>query len=146
MYTSYKYYAQIDPDTNKVLAVINIQTPYPNNQVPVLSGVPFLSVGQAYINHEMGLSGTWIQCRGPVMSGGLVDSRLPANMAVVGMTYDPLKNRFIMEKPYDNWIWNDTRGTWEPPTPMPSDASRYKKYKWNQSLGVWRPIDEDSKY
>jgi hypothetical protein len=146
MYTPYKYYAQVDTDTNKVLAVINIQTPYPNNQVPILSGVSFLSIGQSYINYELGLSGTWIQCKGPVMSGGLVDSRLPSNVPSIGMTYVPAKNKFVSPKPYDNWVWNEEKYAFVPPVPEPTDMSRFKQYMWNQAMGIWQIIQEGSKY
>ena len=63
--------------------------------------------------------------------------------AVVGGTYDSIKDKFINPKPYPSWILN-VNDDWESPIgDMPStttDGSR-DYYNWNESNQSWDKIN-----
>jgi hypothetical protein len=57
-------------------------------------------------------------------------------VAGIGYTWDKVSKKFIAKKPYDSWIFNPTTFEWEPPIPMPNNAT---DYHWNESLLNWVP-------
>ena len=56
--------------------------------------------------------------------------------AGIGYTYDPVNDVFIAPQPYDSWTL-DENFDWQPPTPVPSDASETKNYAWFESIQQW---------
>jgi hypothetical protein len=56
--------------------------------------------------------------------------------AGVGYTYDAVNDVFICPQPYGSWIL-DENFDWQPPTPMPADASETKRYAWFEPNRVW---------
>jgi len=73
------------------------------------------------------------------------------NFAGVGCTYDPNKDIFILQKPWNGWILNETTSEWEPPTPHPttyndnlgtnSEGQPIRdKYEWNNETESWEHI------
>ena len=56
--------------------------------------------------------------------------------AGVGYTYDAVNDVFICPQPYGSWILDDNFD-WQPPTPMPADASETKRYAWFEPNRVW---------
>ena len=61
--------------------------------------------------------------------------------AGIGFTYDPVNDVFIVPQPYGSWTL-DENFDWQPPTPMPSDASETKRYAWFEPNRVWIEIVE----
>ena len=57
----------------------------------------------------------------------------------IGWTYNPEVNVFIEPQPYGSWTL-DENFDWQPPTPMPSDASFDKQYLWNEAELMWVAI------
>ena len=53
-----------------------------------------------------------------------------------GFTYDHVNDVFICPQPYGSWILDDNFD-WQPPTPMPADASETKRYAWFEPNRVW---------
>ena len=51
-------------------------------------------------------------------------------------TYDPVNDVFICPQPYGSWTLDDNFD-WQPPTPMPADASETKRYAWFEPNRVW---------
>ena len=58
------------------------------------------------------------------------DPSFRGRLASKGLTYDPVKDKFIPSKVYPSWILNETTYTWEAPIPKPESG-----------LSLW---DEDS--
>ena len=56
--------------------------------------------------------------------------------AGIGYTYDAVNDVFIAPQPYGSWTL-DENFDWQPPTPMPSDASETKRYAWFEPNRVW---------
>jgi hypothetical protein len=61
---------------------------------------------------------------------------LRKNYAGVGYTYNQTLDAFIPPKPYASWVLNNTSGTWESPTPYPTDTND-QKYFWNENTLTW---------
>jgi hypothetical protein len=62
------------------------------------------------------------------------------NPAVVGGTYDAVRDAFIPKKPFPSWTLNETTCQWEAPVAYPADSSELKPYKWNESTKSWDEI------
>ena len=61
--------------------------------------------------------------------------------AGIGYKYDADADVFIAPQPYGSWTL-DENFDWQPPTPMPSDASETKRYAWFEPNQVWIEIVE----
>jgi len=59
---------------------------------------------------------------------------LRKNYAMVGASYDPIKDAFIPTQPFPSWILNEETCLWEPPVPMPKDE---KIYAWDEEVKAW---------
>lgn len=81
--------------------------------------------GQAYLA-SLGLSGEWKQTS--------YNRTFRINYAVVGGTYDSQRDAFIMRKPHDSWVLNETTLCYESPVPYPDDGG---VYDWNESTQQW---------
>ena len=88
------------------------------------------NLGLAFIA-SLGLEGTWVQTS--------FNSTFRKKYANPGDTYDAVNDVFITLPPYPSWTL-DSNHDWQPPTPMPSDASMEKPYKWNEEELAWVAI------
>jgi len=62
------------------------------------------------------------------------DGSFKANPAVIGGVYDSENNVFILPKPYDSWVLNNTTYKWESPEgEAPSDGV----YHWDENTTSW---------
>ena len=59
------------------------------------------------------------------------------NFAGIGYKYDLQRDAFIPPKLFNSWILNETTCLWNPPIPMPNDASIDKRYSWNEETQSW---------
>lgn len=57
--------------------------------------------------------------------------------AGIGMKFDEERDAFISLQPHPSWSLNEETLMWEPPTPMPADASNVKRYWWNENALAW---------
>ena len=62
------------------------------------------------------------------------------NYAGIGYTYDPMRDAFIPPRPFASWVLNETTCLWEPPIPMPNDATTVP-YSWNEPLQQWQRMN-----
>jgi len=62
------------------------------------------------------------------------------NYAGIGYTYDPVRDAFIPPRPFASWVLNETTCLWEPPIPMPNDATTVP-YSWNEPLQQWQRMN-----
>ena len=61
--------------------------------------------------------------------------------AGIGYTYDADADVFVAPQPYGSWTLDENHD-WQPPTPMPSDASETKIYVWFEPNQQWIEIVE----
>jgi len=61
---------------------------------------------------------------------------LRKNYAGVGYTYDPIRDAFIPPKPYNSWVLDEDTCLWNPPTPLPQDATSVM-YMWDEPTLSW---------
>jgi len=59
------------------------------------------------------------------------------NRGGIGWSFDG--TNFISPQPYPSWTL-DENNDWQPPTPMPSDASETKRYRWSEEDLEWVAI------
>jgi len=58
--------------------------------------------------------------------------------AGIGMIYDAVKDAFIPTKPFNSWVFNEEKLTWEPPVPKPMDVDpNLNIITWNESTTSW---------
>ena len=80
--------------------------------------------------------GTWVKTSFNTHGGVHVLGGTPLrkNYAGIGMSYDPIRDAFITQKPFDSWSLNEETCLWEAPIPKPMDD---KEYKWNEETTSW---------
>lgn len=82
------------------------------------------------------------------------------NFAGKGMIYDPVRDAFYEEQPYESWTLDEDTCVWQPPTPQPEgeyywkeDTTEWVDYRylnpdknqpypswtWNTETGIWEP-------
>jgi hypothetical protein len=61
------------------------------------------------------------------------------NPAGIGYTYNADADVFIGPQPYASWTL-DSNHDWQPPTPMPTDASMENPYEWSEEDLEWVAI------
>jgi hypothetical protein len=75
------------------------------------------------------LGGTWIQTS--------YNASFRKNYAGKGYSYNQDLDAFILPKPYNSWILNETTYKWDAPTPYPTDGGRYN---WNEETLSWDAV------
>lgn len=55
-----------------------------------------------------------------------------------GHTYDSSIDKFVPEKPHDNWVWDEPNWMWKPPVDVPLDENG--PYRWDQENNQWVSI------
>lgn len=56
--------------------------------------------------------------------------------AIIGGTYDPIKDAFIPKQPFNSWILDPNTLVWVPPIPYPNDYLTVQ-YVWDESNLTW---------
>ncbi len=99
-----------------------------------------VSADQEWIDSYIDNSpGRWIQTSINTQGGvhKLGGTALRKNYAGKGYSYDDERDAFIPPKLYSSWVLNEDTCLWEPPIPMPSDATDTKVYLWNEETVNW---------
>ena len=85
---------------------------------------------------------TWYgNFRGQVCKRTSYNNTIRKQYAGVGYNYDADDDVFVCPQPYGSWTL-DSNHDWQPPTPMPSDASETKRYIWFEPNQQWIEIEE----
>jgi len=111
------YFANID-DNGIVTSVIVVAD----------SDAPNEATGIAFCKALLGSDTNWVQTS--------YNNSIRTRYAGIGMYYDSTRDAFYPLKAYDNWVFDETRKSWEPPVARPSDYDT-APYIWNQSSGAW---------
>ena len=82
---------------------------------------------------------SWIQTSYNTFGGihRLGGTPLRKNYAGKGYSYDDERDAFIPPKLYSSWVLNEETCLWEPPIPIPTDATDTKVYLWNEETVNW---------
>jgi hypothetical protein len=64
---------------------------------------------------------------------------LRKNYAIIGGTYDSVRDAFIAPKPYPSWTLDEQKCIWESPIPYPP-IDPTKTYYWNEQEQVWKEV------
>lgn len=59
----------------------------------------------------------------------------------VGVSYDRVAQRFVPNKVFDSWVWDEAAWSWTPPVPHPGDG----RYTWDEENIGWLPYTEPTK-
>ena len=86
----------------------------------------------------------WVQTSYNTSGGVHSQGKTPLrkNYAGVGYTYDATRDAFIPPSPYPSWLLDETTCLWNPPTPMPTDASADQMYMWDETTTSWKKTTE----
>lgn len=115
------HFAELDAN-NVVLRVIVVS----NKDTSDANGVEKEHIGAAFCERLFG--GTWKQTS--------YNGNIRKNYAGVGYTYRADIDAFVAPQPYQSWTLNE-QAQWQPPVPMPADASQEKPYTWDEATTAW---------
>ena len=116
------HFAELD-ENNVVLQVIVVH----NNELKGANGVEYENKGVEFCNSLFGHN-NWIQTS--------YNNNMRKQFAGVGYTYDNVNDVFVAPQPFPSWSLDENHD-WQPPTPMPEDASVEKPYIWNEETQAW---------
>ena len=69
------------------------------------------------------------------------NANIRKKFAGIGDTYDEERDAFIVPKPYNSWILNETTCKWEAPSALPEDYEAFDNpYSWNESTQSWDKV------
>ena len=117
------HFAQLDNDN-----VINIIVVH-NNELLDQDGNEVEQKGIDFCKSLFGQDTNWIQTS--------YNATFRKNYACGGGTYNKELDAFILPKPYDSWVLNETTCKWEAPIPTPEDG---KIYMWDEDTTSWTEI------
>ena len=121
------YFAKLE--NNTVTQVISI-----SNDVcgePTLTFPDTDAAGRAFIANTLKFAGVWKQTS--------FNNNFRKQYCGVGFTYLPDADVFVQPQPYPSWTL-DSNYDWQPPTPMPLDASVENPYRWSEEDLEWVAI------
>jgi len=118
------YFAKLGTG-NIIEQVISIN----NSVITDSNGVEQEQLGVDFINKLYNTRDVWKQTS--------YNNNIRKNFAGIGYQYDQTRDAFIPPKPFNSWILNEQTCNWEPPIPMPNDASIDKIYSWNETTKNW---------
>jgi hypothetical protein len=88
-----------------------------------------------------GDSSMWVQTSYNTFAGKHPEGRpLRKNYALIGGTYDAVRDAFIPPKRYPSWLLNEETCQWEAPVPYPTDS---KFYAWDESTLNWKEVNRE---
>jgi hypothetical protein len=118
------YFAKLNSENivTEVISVHNNELLDSNGVEQEANGVNFLIKLTSYSN--------WKQTS--------YNGNIRKNYAGIGMTYDEVRDAFILPKPFESWILNEDTCRWEAPVPMPTEELEENQYySWNESIINW---------
>jgi len=121
------YFAKLE--NNKVTQIISV-----SNDVcgePTLTFPDTDAAGRAFIANTLKLEGEWKQTS--------YNNNFRKQYCGVEFSYLADADVFVAPQPYPSWAL-DENYDWQPPTPMPSDASMQNPYEWSEEELEWVAI------
>jgi len=93
--------------------------------------------GVDFLNSLYKTNDVWVQTSYNTRGGVHILDGTPfrKNYAGIGFKYDQTRDAFILPKPYNSWILNETTCLWEAPVAYPTDG---QVYDWNETNQNWQ--------
>ena len=112
------HFAELDESNivKQVVVVHNNELLDENNNESEVKGIAFC---------QSLFGGNWIQTS--------YNATIRKNFAGIGFIYDPIRDVFIAQKPFESWTLNEDTCQWEPPVPRPIDGI----YWWDEATLNW---------
>lgn len=118
------HFAEINSN-NIVLRVLVVS----NEDITDQNGQEQEQLGINFLKNLIGQDTNWVQTS--------YTASFRKRYAGIGFSYNEELDAFIPPKPYGSWILNEETADWEPPIPMPTDASEGSYYSWNEETTSW---------
>jgi len=120
---------------NKVIEVLSVV----NEVLHDSNGVEQESIGIDFLTKLTGYP-LWVQTSYNTKGGvhKLGGTPFRKNHAGIGYTYDETRDAFILPKPFNSWILNESTCLWEAPVAKPQDDNMYC---WNESTLTWDIVE-----
>ncbi len=84
------------------------------------------AVGIAFCQSLWGADTTWKQTS--------YNETIRKNFGTVGTTYDSTRDAFILIKPWNSWVLNESTCKWKAPVDQPDNEN---SYMWNEETTSW---------
>jgi hypothetical protein len=98
--------------------------------------------GSEFLSDDCNLGGRWIQTSINTIAGIHANGKTPLRMnyAIIGGTYDEVRDAFIGPPPIDsqNYILNEDTLIWEPNVPKPSEIP--ERFDPSVTMWVWDSV------
>lgn len=142
------HYAFID-ENNVVVEVIAGKNEEEDNtdwEIEYAKFRPGLRCKRTSYNTKAGIHHSWINSEYVVSPDQSKAFR--KNYAGIGHIYDEQRDMFYLEKPFNSWTLNETRGDWEPPTQSveltEEEENSFVTQVWNEELLTWEKKIQNS--
>tara|TARA_R110000824_G_scaffold400617_1_gene608464 strand:- start:4183 stop:4647 length:465 start_codon:yes stop_codon:yes gene_type:complete len=142
------HYAFID-ENNVVVEVIAGKNEGEDNtdwEIEYAKFRPGLRCKRTSYNTRAGVHHSWINSEYVVSPDQSKAFR--KNYAGIGYIYDEQRDMFYLEKPFNSWTLNETRGYWEPPTQSveltEEEENSFVTQVWNEELLTWEKKIQNS--
>lgn len=66
------------------------------------------------------------------------DASQRGKFAGIGDTYDGTNDRFVPQKQFNSWVFNEDEYKWEAPVSYPTDGERYS---WDEENQTWTQLE-----
>ena len=135
------HYAFID-ENNVVVEVIAGKKEGEDNtdwEIEYAKFRPGLKCKRTSYNTKAGIHYSWIN--GEYVISPDQSKAFRKNYAGVGYVYDEQRDMFYIEKPFNSWTLNETKGLWEPPIQpvelTEEEENNFVNQFWNEDLSKW---------
>jgi len=118
-------------DNNEVITVEVISNDVATTEQ---AGVDFLN--NLYKTNDIWKQTSYNTSAGEHLLGG---TPFRKNYGGIGFIYDQTRDAFIAQRPYTSWTLNETTCQWEAPIPYPDDTNNWI---WNETKKTWDKIEE----
>lgn len=123
------HFAQLD-ENNIVIRVTVVS----DSDTCDSQGVECEEIGIGICKKRYGSSTRWVQTS--------YNDNFRVRYAGIGSKYDENLNAFVLPKPYDSWVFNESTADWEPPVgPRPEltqeELDARKLYYWDEENQQW---------
>ena len=124
------YFAKLN-ESNDVIEVVVVAGDIPTAAGPLIDNPKHVD-GETWCQNNIS-PGTWKQCS----DDGSFRNKFPGEIYYY---YDSENDRFLLKKPYDNWVLNSTNLEWEPPITNKPTISSYTEISGkNLFPATWNP-------
>lgn len=121
---------------SKVIGVHSVD----NSDLLNADGIEEEEIGRQFLERIHGWP-LWVQTSHNTAEGvhKLGGTPLRKNYAGIGMIWDEDKDMFYHKQPYASWTFDESKGRWDPPIPIPRTQTDGGDdvYSWDEETKTW---------